>query len=637
MLFHMALKNIKGNAGGSLSYIISMIICVLIYFSLASLEFNSNIQDALGSDIKTKALFKVGLIMVTVFAVIFIYYSTSYFLKQRKKEIGLYMLFGIRKTQVALMVFLEVTVTGIIAMAIGVLAGSGLNYFIMLAIQKFVGIPGSLFDGINAAAVFITVAAFILMFIITAVLSSFSIYKSQLLDLFRADEKEEAGIRVNKAGMITGMICLAVSYAALFHIRSGQSFATAEILSVILSVPGTFLVYRNLLPYVFERRRKKNSYLDSAENMMKTSTILHRIRNNYRIWAVLSLIISGIVLIMMVGTTMLNSFVQKDEYLHPFTYSYVNQGTASQNRINKIMSSRSSNKVLYHGSFRQTKVNGRIIGVLGLSNEYNADSFYMISESQLKKISAGYGKFFNCSLDSSKEIMALGDDNNIKGKYFIADSGNARHSFKISEINRINPLILNYDEIVFVAKDNVFDKYFKTNTSRSVEIYNNKAPYDSAQLTLKLQNVLPVKADLNYSYEDAMLENFTKLVFIMALMLSLIFMSALGAVLLIKSIKETGEDKNRYIILHKLGMPLTAIRKTVKAQAGTMFKMPLVIGTLNILVNLIAMAKINLLWAPGSAAVILTSAGSFLAIYLLYYLITCRISWNAVRKACLER
>ena len=66
MLFHVALKNITGNIKGSLSYIVSMIICVLIYFSLASLEFNTAIQGVMSSDIKTKALFKIGLIMTAM-------------------------------------------------------------------------------------------------------------------------------------------------------------------------------------------------------------------------------------------------------------------------------------------------------------------------------------------------------------------------------------------------------------------------------------------------------------------------------------------------------------------------------------------------------------------------------------------
>jgi len=368
--------------------------------------------------------------------------------------------------------------------------------------------------------------------------------------------------------------------------------------------------------------------------MMKTSTILHRIRKNYRIWAVISLIMSGTVLVMIMGTTMINSFEQKDEYLHPFTYSYINQGRITEKKINEVMSSQSANKVIYHGSFKQIKVKGRIKGASALSDEYNADTFYVISESQLEKIALGYGKSFHCGLVSDNEVMALGCGNEIKDKHFAVDSRNVKRSFIISKTNRINPLILNYDEIVIVAKDSVVNTYLRTNTTRSIEVYNNKAPYNSVQLTLKLQNILPVKADLNYSYGDVQFENFAKLLFIMAVMLSLIFMSALGAILFIKSIKEIGEDKNRYIILHNLGMPLGDIRKTVKAQAVTMFKMPLMLGILNVAVTVIVMAKINLLLAPGSASAVLISAGSFLLIYFLYYLFARHISWSVLKKTC---
>ncbi|KAA5586457.1 FtsX-like permease family protein, partial [Pseudomonas aeruginosa] len=57
------------------------------------------------------------------FVAIFIFYCNSFFMKKRKKEVGLYALLGVRKRQIGFMLFFENLLLGVIALAAGIVIG----------------------------------------------------------------------------------------------------------------------------------------------------------------------------------------------------------------------------------------------------------------------------------------------------------------------------------------------------------------------------------------------------------------------------------------------------------------------------------------------------------------------------------
>jgi putative ABC transport system permease protein len=122
-LLDLSWRNMKRSFRLYSIYFISMLIGVIIHFTFSSLMFNDDILAA----IENKENFQIGVsvasVVVFLFIIFFILYANSFFMKQRKKEFGMYLLYGMSERQIALMVFLETLFLSAISLFSGILVG----------------------------------------------------------------------------------------------------------------------------------------------------------------------------------------------------------------------------------------------------------------------------------------------------------------------------------------------------------------------------------------------------------------------------------------------------------------------------------------------------------------------------------
>ncbi|EAH0470140.1 TPA_asm: ABC transporter permease, partial [Listeria monocytogenes] len=97
MLFKVALTNMRKNFNQYIVYFVSLIVCVLVFFTFVSLSYNPLIDTVFKRwELFGPAMFSSASLMLILFIIFFIFYSNSFFLKRRKREIGLYSLLGLR-------------------------------------------------------------------------------------------------------------------------------------------------------------------------------------------------------------------------------------------------------------------------------------------------------------------------------------------------------------------------------------------------------------------------------------------------------------------------------------------------------------------------------------------------------------
>ena len=113
------MKNIKGNVSRYLVYFVSLVFSMVIYFTFVSLQYNQTVQDSIELSDTMSFMFLVSSFILLVFAAIFVFYSNLFFTRQRKREIGLYAMLGLRKKTIAKMMFYEICLMGLAALGMG--------------------------------------------------------------------------------------------------------------------------------------------------------------------------------------------------------------------------------------------------------------------------------------------------------------------------------------------------------------------------------------------------------------------------------------------------------------------------------------------------------------------------------------
>jgi hypothetical protein len=165
-LFDLTIRNVKRNFRLYSIYLFSMIIGVIIQYTFSSLMYNKDVIKALQNRASFETGVSIASVAVFLFIVFFILYANSFFMRQRKKEIGMYLLYGLSERQVVRMVFYETLSIGAIALIAGILLGGLLSKLFGMLLMNLMEYeqPISLTFPIQAIA--ITVALFFLLALI---------------------------------------------------------------------------------------------------------------------------------------------------------------------------------------------------------------------------------------------------------------------------------------------------------------------------------------------------------------------------------------------------------------------------------------------------------------------------------------
>lgn len=200
-LFSLAKKNIKLNTKHYLLYFYPMVFSMVIYFTFVSLQYNKQINESATALGKVEPAFLAASVVLLLFSAIFIWYSNDFFIRKRKKEVALYSLFGMRKKQVAQLLFYENFIMGIVALGIGMGIGIFLSKLFTMLLIKLMGFSVIANFEVSAIAIVQTLVVFIVIIIVTSIHNYRMIYRYSLLDLLKAEKlgNDHVGVEKNQA------------------------------------------------------------------------------------------------------------------------------------------------------------------------------------------------------------------------------------------------------------------------------------------------------------------------------------------------------------------------------------------------------------------------------------------------------
>ena len=123
-LFNIGINNVKHNFKNYVSYFISILTSVWILMIFYSIYYNKHIQSFNSGRAKISSIFKAAAFLVIIFSIIFIWYANIYFIKNKKKEIAIYSLVGMKKKEIGILMFFENIFLGVLALIIGIPLGT---------------------------------------------------------------------------------------------------------------------------------------------------------------------------------------------------------------------------------------------------------------------------------------------------------------------------------------------------------------------------------------------------------------------------------------------------------------------------------------------------------------------------------
>ncbi|MEN2666348.1 ABC transporter permease [Listeria aquatica] len=636
-LYDLARKNIKHNFIHYFLYFASMSFSIMIYYTLVVLSKDPTVTARINRSERLSAAFTAASIILLIFIIIFILYSNNFFMRKRKKEIGLYNLLGLRKFEISRMLFYENFIMGIGSLVIGIILGTFLSKLFVAILLRLMNdaLPSRFIFSwsavINASLVFVLVT------LITSLLSFWTIYRNSLLDLFHSEAKREKALKpsllwtcIALTFIITGYVIALQPLTVQNSIWSILGVPLTSLLILFFTIVGTVLFISFFLPYFLKKLRTRKASFYRGTNLVTNAQLSFRISSNAKTLSVIA-ILSAITLsaIGAIGSVYynINQSVQK-EVSTSFEYT-IPSDSKKANKALAVVESNPSHPVTFKQAttiylLKPDKPTKKINDVF-----LYEDQFQVMSESQYKRLFHElYPKEMSTNLGKKKALFILPTS--------VAELDKINQKPATIHLGKSNTFQVSYDSRavlqslyggILVLPDGAIkslhpEKYLHI---QSINISNEKQAFD---LSKKLEAQLSSDAGLlSYPETYRYVMNTMGVLLFIGLFIGLVFLAATGCIIYFKLLTEAYSDRETYVILKKIGVTRKEIRFSIARQVLIIFLIPLVLGIMHSSVALLCLA--NLIEVDLTRPVILTTV-IYTLMYIIYYLLTVNSYTNIV-------
>lgn len=625
----LALFNVKNNIKLYNFNVISMIVSIAVFFNFFSLIFNPTIKLASSEQLLIKVTLYMTSILLVFFIAFFIFYSNSFFLKQRKKEIGIYTFMGVDSNKIAKVFALEEIILGITSLVLGLIIGVIFQKAFLMLLTKVAAFDREITFYLSIEGILITCFVFTLLFVLSALRGYVSIFKCKLIDLLNADKYEDKFTNIKYLKGILAAILIVIGAIYSRDIFNENFFTNASIVMFSIII-GTFLFFSSCLSVIIKAIQRRKKILYKGTNIISISNIAYRINNNYKTLACITIVAAATITALGTALAVEHMFKSSIRIQYPYSFSYITENESPSKKVINVINT-SKHKVLAyaeteilmfdsekytmgtkkHPVVRLSEFN-RIINIL---KPENAEEILKFSEG----VRGGYA----ISLASANDIGFK--DNQLLNMYGL--------NIKVKRTISVPLLGAQFNNDTIVLSDGDYDK-FKENCLKlevlETEIIFHGIIVNNQGASIELYNKLKsmpevgnrLKAYVTY-YNS--LYGVTGVVKFTGVFLGIVFILATASIMYMKLMSDAISDKQKYEILIKLGLSERELYKASAKQVGLSYALPLIIGSGYAFLAISAMQEFLVRFYELSLLIpYLVSVGIYSIVYFAFYILTTR-------------
>ncbi|HDR7618001.1 TPA: ABC transporter permease [Bacillus mycoides] len=303
-LFNIVQRNIRRNFKEYILYFVSLASSMLIYFIFASLRYSTQIKKEMVNNVMINSVLQSSKVILIIFIAIFIIYSTNFFIRKRKKEVGLYSLLGITKKQIGTMLFCETMIMGGVALVVGILIGSMSFKLFLELLMSLMKLNVPIHFELSIKAIIDTFIVFLSILLYTAWKNSRIIYKFPLIEMFQANHQGERMPKGSVPRAYIGLILMGLGYILAGFFREVVNIVRNPIdpmnpiinpimipvFILFLVVFGTYFLFTSYTVIVLKKIRSKREIFYSGINILNISQLLYRVKGNAKLLAIIAIL-----------------------------------------------------------------------------------------------------------------------------------------------------------------------------------------------------------------------------------------------------------------------------------------------------------------------------------------------------------
>lgn len=653
----LAAGGIRRNGRLYAPYILTCSLMAMMYYIVCFLSDNSMLSDMKGGDM-LREMMGFGIVIMGIFAGIFLFYTNSFLIKQRKREFGLYNILGMGKRNIARIMTWETVIVYLISMILG--AGAGILFSKLaelLAVRILSGKAQYEFS-VSVSGLISMLAVFAVIFLLIYLNVLRQVFFSKPIELLHSESAGEKPPRANWFLAVLGAVLLGLAYYMAVTIEEPMTALLAFFGAVLLVIIATYLLFIAGSVAICKALQKNRSYYYKTNHFISTSQMAYRMKRNGAGLASIC-ILCTMVLVTLSSTICLYAGEEQMLYQRYPRDIAVSQYNVTDEEFSQLKEEISASLERHDITaenvigYQYLPLGGAIFGnKLELEPETDAISeltldLRTVFVLPIEDYNRAYGE--NIVLSDGEAAVF------IKGRDFSYDTLEISNygSFNITRHINSFDLVGNdaasvLDSIYLFVRDEALLDEINRSQLEAVETQYARVHYygfdmdcgdDTESLVYNEISQYLKSTERSYSLESRVVNRGEFMgmyggMFFLGIIFGSVFILAAVLIMYYKQISEGYDDRARFDILRKVGMNDRDIRRAVNSQVLTVFFAPLIAAGVHMAFAFPMLTKLLGLFGMRDtgflAVVTLVCFGVFAAMYTLVYLITSRSYYRIV-------
>lgn len=651
----LALQNIKKNGKFYIPYILTCICTVAGFYIMCAISNNDGLRDMPGYTALTTIMY-LGCGIIGIFSFIFLFYTNSFLMKRRKKELGLYNILGMEKKHIAKILFCETLFIGVIGIVLGIGFGILFDKLLTMLLCNLLSYEVPIQFSVSYTGMIASVILFGAVFILNLIFNLLKIHLSKPIELLQSGSTGEKEPKTKWILTILGIVCLGIGYyisVTTEHPLEALSWFFAAVLLVVI---GTYCLFIACSIALLKLLRKNKKFYYKTKHFISVSGMLYRMKQN-AVGLANICILSTMVLVMVSTTVSLYAGIEDAmRAQYPADIEYEAFYTETELDTDAIYKNIYETAEEQHREVANLRCYDYLSFAVGRNeNTLSTDNnnYYGFEATVLCFITADTYKTITGedAVLSPDETLVYTREQPLSSPFTLMGK-----TYKIKEQLKEFPQFSNFSamlmpvQYIVVADSGILNNIYKDEEAAYGERANSKCCeiyFDingTAEETRQFMNALSEKEtpgnyesltlNCRQENEDEVYSLYGGFLFL-GLFLGVLFMMATVLIIYYKQISEGYEDKERYEIMQKVGLSRHEVKSSINSQILMVFFLPILVAVIHVafcfklMTRLLSLMYLTNVWLFFITTVITVLA--FILIYSLVFYLTSKVYYKIVK------
>lgn len=646
-------------------YIISAVFTIAMYYIMCAVKGNEGLGEMRGALFLPEAI-SMGLIVIGVFACIFLLYTNSFLIKQRKKEFGLYNVLGMEKKHIAAIMFFETIYAFLISLVGGLAFGMLFDKLTSLLLYRLLKFEIKLGFYISFSGILYTAILFGGIFLINLIYNIIKVYRTKPVELLHGGNVGEKEPKAKIIPSILGVLFLGAGYTIAIVTESPLNAIPLFMVAVLCVIFGTYLLFMTGSIAALKSLKKNKKYYYNKKHFNSVSGMLYRMKQNAA--GLANICILSTMVLVMVSTTVSLYTGTEDALQERYPKDIAVDVHCSQfndedqvefhpeegNEMDLALRKKLQESGIRYQDYRRYQYICIIASWGG--TQFHPEYFYGDSTEVLYFFSADSYKTLtgkNAVLRDGEVLVyseggtQIGDSLSVMNKTYKV----AGHTDSFTEIPTFYNVVKGVHVIVVPDQTELQELFTLYTSARGqADIYHDVMDFNLTGTaeekraqgeTLKhfVYDAMSDKGYFSFDAREAQKAEYYEMngsFLFLGIVLGLLFLIVTVMIIYYKQISEGYSDRERFLIMQKVGMSRAEVKGTIRSQVLTVFFLPLVTACIHLAFSYPIVSKLLRMFGLMNQTIFILSlavtAAVFAVIYVIVYLLTARTYYKIVSQ-----